>query len=306
MSPTARRVPELKGTYVAMVTPFTADNRLDVAGLRELIDWWISEGVHGLIASGSTGEFLQLSDEERSDLIRLTVEFAAGRVPVVAGASADGTDEAIAWTKRAESFGADGVMIVAPFYSRPTEDEIVHHYRAIADSSSIPIMVYNNPETTGIDMRPPLLARLAEHPRLAYVKESTRDVRRVEEILRLTGGRMKVFAGILAYESFVVGATGWVSVPANVLPKASARMYELAVQGDMREAAAINDQIWELMSLEDDTGKYVQIPKAALTLIGRPSGDARGPRRPLTAAEQERLTAICQQLGLVPAGRPQS
>jgi 4-hydroxy-tetrahydrodipicolinate synthase len=280
-----------------MVTPFGEDGALDLAGLAENIEWWIAEGVDGLIPSGSAGEFLQLTDEERADLIQRTVEVAAGRVPVVAGTSADSTAEAVAWTRHAESVGADGVMVVAPFYSRPSEDEIMAHYVALGDATALPVMVYNNPETTGVDMRPPLLARLAQHPQLRYVKESTRDVRRVEEILRLTDGRMQVFAGILAFESFQVGATGWVSVPANVVPRESADLYDLAVRkNDPAAASRVNQRIWDLMALEDDTGKYVQIPKAALAMMGRPSGPPRLPRLPLTEAEANRLRVICMDL----------
>jgi 4-hydroxy-tetrahydrodipicolinate synthase len=297
-----RSTGQLEGCYVAMITPFTEEGRLDLGGLRELIDFWIGEGVHGLIPSGSTGEFLQLTDEERSDLIRYTVEFAAGRVPVVAGASADWTDEAIAWTRLAESVGASGVMVVAPYYSRPTPAEIIRHYRAIGDATSLPIMVYNNPETTGVDMQPPLLAELSWHPNLRYVKESTRDVRRVEEIIQLSDGRMHVFAGILAHESFLVGATGWVSVPANVVPRLSARMFELdAWEEKPQEAAATNRLIWGLMALEDATGKYVQIPKAALAMMNRPSGSPRPPRLPLTDDESGELRRICEALGLLPS-----
>jgi 4-hydroxy-tetrahydrodipicolinate synthase len=298
-TPSPPQQTSLEGCFVAMVTPFTDDGRLDLPGLEENVEWWISEGVDGLIPSGSTGEFLQLTDEERADLIRRTVEVAGDRVPVVVGTSADGTAEAIEWTRYAGEVGASGVMVVAPFYSLPTEEEIIAHYVAIGDSTALPVMIYNNPQTTGIDMPPALLARMAAHPQLKYVKESTRDVRRVEEILRLTDGRMNVFAGILAFESFQVGATGWVSVPANVVPRLAAGLYDFTVRrNDPVRGSHINQQLWELMALEDDTGKYVQIPKAALQMMGRPAGHPRLPRLPLTSAEMARLQEICARLDL--------
>lgn len=293
---------ELAGTYVAMVTPFDATG-INAPGLRANIDWWISEGVHGLIPSGSTGEFLQLSEDERAGLIEATVRFAAGRVPVVAGASADSTAEAIRWSKFAESVGASAVMVVAPYYSQPDDHELFEHYRAIAEAIGIPVMVYNNPSTTGVDIRPPLLAELSEIDNVRYVKESTTDVRRVQDILIRSDGRMHVFAGILAFESFVVGATGWVSVPANLAPRLSADLYEMAVlKRDWAAAAECNRRLWPLMALEDETGKYVQIPKEGLDLMGRASGGARAPRLPLDRQTRARLETVMQEMKLVGDG----
>jgi len=280
---------QFRGTFVALLTPFTADEELDEARLRRHVDWLIAEGVHGLIPSGSAGEFLQLTDEERERLIEVTIEQTAGRVPVVPGCTADGTAEAQRWVRHSERVGADGVMVAPPFYSLPTENEIIHHYNLVAGATALPVMAYNNPATTGIDMRPPLLQRLAEIPNVRYVKESTNDVRRVEDIHLRTEGRMTVFAGIHALESFLVGAHGWVSVPANVAPKLSARLYESSVAGDLGAARSFSDRLWDLMELEADTGKYVQVYKEALALVGYPVGQARAPRLPLTDAERKRL-----------------
>lgn len=292
---------ELEGTHVAMITPFDEGGGLDISGLKANIDWWIGEGVHGLIPSGSAGEFLQLSDEERADVIRLTVEFAAGRVPVVAGASADATSEAVDWTRYSESVGAAGVMVVTPFYSTPTEEEVIAHFRKVAEATSLPVMIYNNPFTTGIDLTPALLARLSEIPNVRYVKDTSYRVRRVEEILMRTQGRMQVFAGILAYESFLLGATGWVSVPANVAPRLSSELFGLAVRRrDIEAASKVNRALWQLMELEDRTGKYVQIPKAALAAMGRPAGLPRLPRLPLTDDEQAELARILTEMEIVP------
>jgi len=198
--------------------------------------------------------------------------------------------EAKQWALFAESVGASGAMLSPPFYSTPSEDELFTHYRSVAEATSLPVMIYNNPVTTGIDMKPPFLARLSEIPNIRYVKESTRDVRRVEDIHRRTQGRLHVFAGIHALESLLVGAVGWVSVPANVAPHLSARMYDAAVHDtDVEEARAINNRLWEIMELEDETGKYVQVYKAALTLMGRPAGPPRLPRLPLAGEELDRL-----------------
>ena len=264
--------------------------------LRRHVDWLIAEGVHGLIPSGSAGEFLQLTDAEREGLIRVTVEQAAGRVPVVAGATADGTAQAQRWARLAQDVGADGVMVAPPFYSLPTEDEVVRHYEVVAGSTTLPVMAYNNPATTGIDMRPRLIQRLAEIPNVRYVKESTTDVRRVEDIHRRTEGRMTVFAGIHALESFLVGAKGWVSVPANVAPKLSSRLYDSVVRGDLGTAREISERLWDLMELEAETGKYVQVYKEALALEGDSMGDPRGPRLPLTELERALLRGAMMTL----------
>lgn len=290
-------VDDLAGTFVAMVSPFTADNQLDTTGLRTNVEWWISEGVHGLIPAGSAGEFLQLTAGEWDLLVEVTVEAAAGRVPVVVGCSSDATAEVVSRVRRAERAGASGVMVAPPFYSQPTERELIAHYGLVAEASALPIMVYNNPVTTGIDLKPRLLAQLSNAPTVRYVKESTVDVRRVEEILLRTDGRLKVFAGILAFESFLVGATGWVSVPANVLPRLSAELYARTVlEGDLSRGAAINRQLWGIMALEDDTGKYVQIPKEALSMMGRPAGKPRLPRLPLTVEERRALSDTLEEL----------
>ena len=194
----------LFGTYIAMITPFTPSGELDAAGLCANIKWWIEEGVHGLIPLGSAGEFQQLTDEERADVITSSVKSAGSRVPVVPGVSSDWTDEAKKWAQFAEKAGATAVMLSPPYYSLPTEDELFSHFKTVAEAIALPIMAYNNPATTGIDMKPPFLERLSAIPNIQYVKESTRDVRRVEDIHRRSNGRIEVFAGIHALE-FVSG-----------------------------------------------------------------------------------------------------
>jgi 4-hydroxy-tetrahydrodipicolinate synthase len=279
---------DFSGCFVAMITPFTEEGGLDVEGLRENVEWMIAEGVHGLIPSGSAGEFLQLSDDERATLIESVVEVTAGRVPVIAGISSDWTDEAVNWAQFAQDVGADGVMVAPPFYSQPDEDEVLSHYAAIGEATALPVMVYNNPATTGIDLDPVRLARISTLPNMRYVKESTRDVRRIAQIERLSEGRLQVFAGIHALESLRAGAVGWVSVPGNVLPRASAQLCEAAAQGEDDRSQHESDVLWDIMELEDRTGKYVQLYKRALELMGRPAGAPRAPRlRPLPPLELE-------------------
>ena len=292
------------GCFVALITPFSEDGSLDTEGLRDNLDWLIAEGVHGLIPAGSAGEFLQLEDNERTALIETTIAAAGGRVPVVAGISSDSTAEATRWARFAEAAGADGVMLAPPFYSLPDTDEIMAHYQVVGGATDLPVMVYNNPATTGIDLDPLMLARLSALPTMRYVKESTKDVRRIEQIRRLTGGRMEVFAGIHALESLLTGAVGWVSVPGNVMPAPSARVWDALVAGDRAAAQAASDALWDLMELEDRTGKYVQIYKRALELMGRPAGAPRLPRLRLSGESEAELIAILRRADLIPSENP--
>ena len=228
--------PRLRGTYTVIVTPFReGGSRVDEEMLRWLVDFQISEGIHGIIALASNGEFLSLSDEERHDVSRIVVEQAAGRVPVVVGTAAESTDDVIRYTRDAEQVGADAAMVLTPYYCWIDEEEIFHHYQRIAEAVSLPIMLYNHPASTVLDMQPPLVARLAEIDNIAYIKESTTDTRRVYRINELCRGKITVFAGYLGYESFMVGAEGWVSVCANIMPRKSARLFELAVDRNDRD-----------------------------------------------------------------------
>lgn len=285
------------GTYTVMITPFTAGGRLDEPALRALVDWQIAEGIHGLIANGSTGEFLCLSDDERRRVAEIVVAQAASRVPVLIGTGAESTADAIAWTRHAEAIGADGAMIIPPFYARPDDHEVVAHFTTIAASVRFPIMIYNNPSTAGVDLLPPLLARLSTVDNLRYVKESTFDVRRVRDIIALCGDRMHVFGGILAYESFCLGAVGWVAVCSNIVPRLSAQLYEHWVGGEQREALALYRRLLPLLTMLEG-GKYVQIPKAALAMLGRPVGEPRAPRLPLPPAARTQLATILRELDL--------
>lgn len=289
---------KLRGTYPVIPTPFNQDYSLNLSGLKENLDWLISEGVHGVIAVGSTGEFLCLTEEERKKVVETTIEHVNGRIPVIIGTAAEWTKEAVYWTQHAESAGADGVMIVAPYYSRPHEEELYAHYKEIAEATNIPIMVYNNPDTTGINMSPQFLARLAEIDRIDYLKDTTFDARRIRDILRFSQGKLTVFAGIMAYESFVMGAEGWVSVPANIAPRYCAQMFDLCAEGKYEEAKKIYEKLTPLLYLLE-FGDYVQVPKYAWDLMGLAGGPPRLPRLPLRDEKKEQLKQILQDLELI-------
>ncbi len=289
-----------EGCFTVMVTPFVeGGDGIDVPALRRFVDWQISEGVPGLIPLGSTGEFLSIGEEERSQVVETVVGQAAGRVPVLVGTADEWTDKAVRFSREAEQLGADGVMVVPPYYSSPTEDELFEHYRRIAEAISIPVMVYNNPNTANVDLSPRFLARLAQVDNIRYVKESSGDISRVREIDRLSGGRMTVFAGYHACDSIRLGAKGWISVCGNIVPRLSADIYNLAVRSEtMDEARELYHRLTPLLdAISGDL--YVSATKAAMRLIGMSVGDPRAPRRPLPEADVDALRQVLSNLDVL-------
>ncbi len=287
-----------RGTFTVTVTPFDVAGALDVAALRDFIEWQISDGIHGLIPLGSTGEFLSLSPDEITGVAETVIRTAAGRVPVIIGTGAEDTREVVRRSREAERLGADGVMIIPPFYSTPTEDELYHHYKTAADAIGIPIMIYNNPAVTNVDLTPPIVARLATIEGCQYVKESTLEVTRVRDIIRLCGDRMTVFGGVLGFESFVEGAQGWVAVASNVAPGPMARLFELvADQGHIAEGRAL--YLHWLPIIEAVFGPcFVGTTKSLLNHMGFGAGAPRPPRLPLPASQDVEMQRLVQQFAL--------
>lgn len=289
-----------RGTFTVMVTAFDADGKLDLDSMARFTDWQVREGIHGLIPLGSTGEFLSMTPEERRDVAKCVIDTVAGRVPVLIGAGAESTDDVIANVRMAEGLGADGTMIIPPFYSTPTEAELIHHYRRVGEAAERPIMIYNNPATANVDLTPPLVARLSELPRIDYIKESTMDVTRVRDILDLCDRRMTVFGGIMGFESFVEGAEGWVAVGSNILPGPLARLFTLTADAQDYDAARkLYREVLPIIRLVGGH-RYVAGTKAALERIGQPMGGPRPPRLPLPEAEIPEVEAALAAVGLMP------
>lgn len=289
-----------RGTYTVLITPFTADgSAVDVAALERLVEWQITEGIHGLIPLGSTGEFLSMTREERQLVTETVIRTVNGRVPVLIGTGAEWTRDCVELSLEAQSMGADGVMIIPPFYSCPNEDELFAHYRAVGEAIDIPIMIYNNPATANVDLIPSTVARLAQIDTVNYIKESTLEVTRVRDIIELCGERMNVFAGILGYESFWLGACGWIAVTSNLLPKLSAQMFEAAVdRGNRDEALAIYKKILPIVRAVGGP-HYVAASKAGLDMLGLAVGDPRAPRLPLALPQQHALRAALKELQVI-------
>ena len=273
-----------RGSHTVLATPFTADgSAIDTDALRRLVDWQINSGSHGLIPLGSTGEFLSVSDEERRQVVETVVEAADGRVPVLIGTADEWTDKAVRYSVEAQAMGADGLMVISPYYSSPTEDELFEHFRRISDAVAIPIMVYNNPNTANVDLRPEFVARLGTLENVRYIKESSGDISRVREIHRISGS-VSVFAGYHPFESLAAGAKGYVSVIGNFLPAESAAVCDLMDAGRHDDALRLYNRMIPLLNaIAGD--KYVSATKCAMAAVGMPIGDPRPPRLTLPEAD---------------------
>jgi 4-hydroxy-tetrahydrodipicolinate synthase len=281
-----------RGVFAALVTPMNADESIDGARLGRFADHLMRRGVHGLIPLGSTGEYYALDAAERERVLRITLEAVAGRAPVIAGTNAGSTRDVITFSRQAEQLGCAGVMLAPPYYSLPRLDELFAHFKAVNDAIGIPIMLYNYPGRTGVDMPPDFIARLAGLKNVRYVKESTGEMPRITELLRRCGDRLGVFCGCdtIALESFTVGAVGWVGGVVNVLPASHVKLYTLAVvKQDHVAARKLFFEMLPTLELMEGGGKYTQFVKAGCRLMGH---DVGAPRRPLAAA----TAAECRQL----------
>jgi 4-hydroxy-tetrahydrodipicolinate synthase len=301
---------QFRGSYTVTVTPFTEDgSAIDEAAMRQFVDWQIAEGVPGLIILGTTAEFLTMSDDERNQLITVTIDQVAGRVPVLVGSMNASTPTAVRYSREAEALGADGLMIIPPYYYTPTENEIFNYYKVISEAVSIPIMLYNNPVTSNVDMPAALVARLtAAFENVRYIKEASGDVGRVYDIVRLTDGVMNVFAGGRVYESFLLGAVGYVNPYGNYIPGPSSLIFDLMVEGRMPEARAIYHRILRMDAIivpGHPTYGHQCYSKALARLAGCPVGDVRPPLTRFDELGQDgrdrlaKLGAIMEEMGVL-------
>ena len=295
-----KSIKTFRGVFVALVTPMKVNGEIDFNNLTKLVDTMVAAGIHGLIPLGSTGEFYAMTAEERRAVIKAVIEAADGRIPVVAGANASCTRDVVAFSREAEALGCAGVMLAPPYYSLPTPEELFAHFKAVNDAIHIPIMLYNYPGRTGVDMSPEFIARVAGLKNVRYVKESTGDITRISTLLRTCGDRIGVFCGGdgVAFESLALGAIGWVGGLANVAPRQHVELYRLiAERGNYAAARKLYFKMLPLLSLMEGGGKYTQWVKAACAIVGRPVGAPRAPLRAATAAELREIKAALAELG---------
>ena len=285
-----------KGSYSVTITPTSNDGKIKVKSLEKYFDWQIKKKIGGLIILGSTGEFLSISDQNRSKMISESVSIVDNRVPLLVGTAAENTYDAIKYSVEAQAKNADGVMIIPPFYSTPTPEELINHFKMISKEIDIPIMVYNNPATSNIDITPEIFAELARIKNVKYCKESTMDVTRVKEIDKQSKGQIKVFGGIMGYESYLNGAIGWVSVPSNIVPQECTNIYEnIKIKKNFENAKKMYDKITPVIKL---VGKhfYVAATKYMLNLMGFDVGKPLLPRLDLPESKKSECRKVFKQL----------
>lgn len=283
---------EFHGSYTVSVTPFTEDgSAVDVGALKDFLDWQLEVGVPGIIALGSTGEFLAVNDEERRLIVDAYVKHIDGRIPVLIGTMNAHTPNAVRYSREAEAQGADGLMIIPPYYYTPTEDEIFNYYAAVDEAVSIPVMLYNNPVTSNVDMSAALVARLCRSlESVQYIKESSLDLARVRDVIEASDGEMKVFAGERIVDSFLLGAVGYVNPYGNYIPVPSYRIFDLLDQGRIEEALVIQrliDRIDHIIAEGHPTYGHQCYSKALAAMAGYPMGDVRAPLTTFPALGEE-------------------
>jgi len=291
----------IKGSMPALITPFK-NGAVDEAAYRRLISWQIAEGSHGLVPAGTTGESATLSHEEHNRVIELCVDEAKGRVPVIAGTGSNATDEAIALTTHAKAAGADAVLSVAPYYNRPTQEGLYRHFAAIADAVDIPIVLYNVPGRTGVEISVETVARLSRVANIIGIKDATANLARPSRErlacapgFRLISGEDATALGYVAH-----GGHGCISVTANVAPKLCAEFQNACMQGAFETALAIQDR---LMPLHD--AMFCEASPApakyAASLLGMSSDEVRLPLVAATEAARTRIREAMVHAGLIKA-----
>ncbi len=289
-----------EGSYVALVTPFKDDESLDEAKLKELIEFQIEGGTHGIVPCGTTGESPSLSESEHDRVIEITVETVDERVPVIAGTGSNSTTRTLRATEHAKAAGADAALIVTPYYNKPTQAGLYAHYMKIADSVDIPIIVYNVPGRCGTDILSPTISRLAEHPNIVALKEATGELKRASEVVSLCPDDFVVLSGddVNTLPILAVGGKGVISVAANVVPSDVAEMCNAFHSGNLDLARKLHYKTLPLsVNLFIETNP---IPvKTALKLMGKLNGHVRLPLAPMAPNSLESLRNTLLETGLV-------
>jgi 4-hydroxy-tetrahydrodipicolinate synthase len=293
----------MRGVVPALTTPFREDRSLDLEGYRRLIDIVIADGVHGLLVAGCTGESWALSDDERFQVFRTAVEATRKRVPVLVGCGAMTAELAIARVRQAEKAGADAVMIQPPYYILPGLEEVRDYFLEIMDASTLPVVIYNIPRRTGINLTPEIVDRLADHPKACALKESSKDFLLLSDMIRTASDRIDVFAGyaaLLGLGAISLGAVGYMDSATPVFGRRSVEFFNAAMKGDLETARRLQGELVRLNSGFFGIGTFPAAVKAALDMLGRPGGTTRPPIKPLNAEQRAKVRANLVRCGLLP------
>jgi len=289
-----------RGAFVAIVTPFT-DGEIDEQGLVDLIEFHIANGTHGIVPCGTTGESATMSHDEHHRVVELTVKTVNGRVPVVAGSGSNSTAEAIDLTRHAKAAGVDGVLMVSPYYNKPSQEGLYQHYKAVAEAVDVPIILYNVPSRTSSNILPETTARLAQIDNIVGIKEATADLNQISQVIRLCPDGFSVLSGddFTSMPTVMIGGTGVISVTSNVAPRDMADMMEAALEGDIAKAKQLHYKLFPLMqAMFYDTNPVPA--KKSLELMGKiKSGRPRLPLYSMGDDNLARLKAALSAYGLI-------
>ena len=288
-----------QGMATAMVTPMDAQGDIDYDAMGRFIDWQIDSGINALVVMGTTGENATIEPEDQTEVIRFTVERTAGRIPVIAGTGTNNTEHVLRNTREACRVGADAVLVVTPYYNKATQNGLIKHFYTVADASTVPVIVYNVPGRTGVNIQPKTLAALAEHPNIAGVKEASGNMAQMVEMAAVCGDKMDIYSGedALTVPMMAMGAKGTISVLSNVVPRESVAMTDACLAGDYKTAAA-----WQCRLLPLINALFSEVnpipAKAAVSAMGFGEDSLRLPLTPMEDATRCKLYEEMRKLGI--------
>ncbi len=287
------------GSIVAIVTPFRND-AIDEEKLRELVEFQIASGTDGIVPCGTTGEASTLDYAEHDRVIEIVVQQVKGRVPVIAGTGSNSTTEAIEMTAHAKKIGADGALLVTPYYNKPSQEGLYRHYKAIADAVALPQVLYNVPGRTGVNLLPETVARLAEISNIVAIKEATGSLQQASEVLALCGDKLDLLSGddFITFPMMACGAKGVISVVANIMPKEVAALVDAFRAGKLEEARKLHLKLLKISNAMFIETNPVPV-KTAVALMGKASDEVRLPLAPMSDVNRAKLTAIMKEYGLI-------
>jgi 4-hydroxy-tetrahydrodipicolinate synthase len=288
-----------KGSIVAIVTPFL-NGAIDEEKLRSLVEFQIENGTDAIVPCGTTGEASTLDFDEHYRVIEIVVQQVNKRVPVIAGTGSNSTTEAIELTAHARKIGADGALLVTPYYNKPSQEGLYRHFKAVAEAVALPQVLYNVPGRTSVNLLPETVARLAEIPNIVAIKEATGSLQQASEVLALCGDKLDVLSGddFITLPMMACGAKGVISVVANIMPKEVATLVDAFVAGKMEEARKLHLQLLKIANAMFIETNPVPV-KTAVALMGMASDEVRLPLAPMAEANKTKLVAIMKEYGLI-------
>jgi len=291
---------EFKGLFTALITPFKENGELDEEGFKKNIDFQIENSVDGIVPVGTTGESATLGGQEHKRVVEIAIDQANGRVPVIAGTGSNNTTEAISYTQHAKDAGADAALMISPYYNKPTQEGVYQHYKKVAETVDIPIILYTVPSRTMVNIEPETTKRLAEIPNIVGIKDASGNLNQVSKEILSCGENFHVISGddSLNLPIIALGGKGAISVASNVAPKITSEFIHAALDGNLQRARELHYQLYPLFKI-----LFIETnpapAKAALSLMGMPAGNPRLPLVPVTEESRERIRKVLEDMKLL-------